>query len=183
MKRKDTLSGSLLLALAVLAIPGSDALAQRTQRGGHADMAATALRLADELELSDGQRSSLESLRLEMLEERQARVSTLMALRSDIAAGTREREAMRAEMRDAREMQREKRDSWRTRFQEILTDEQKETLKELRPEQRRRPAVGRRGNAGRRGAAMRRRDARGSRAWRRDARPMRRDLEPGPAGR
>lgn len=101
------------------------------------------LRLADELDLTADQRTQLEAIRVELLEQRTARAVALLELRSEIAAGMREpealREALSAQWRDGRDA----RDSQRDRVSEILTEDQREELQRMN----RRASVRQRGPA------------------------------------
>ena len=89
------------------------------------------IRLADELELTGAQRGQLESLRVELLEARTSRATQQMALLSEIEAGIREPEAMRATAREFAEQSRESLGGMRDRYQEILTEEQRDELRQL----------------------------------------------------
>ncbi|HSM03503.1 MAG TPA: Spy/CpxP family protein refolding chaperone [Longimicrobiales bacterium] len=146
--------------------------------------AAAALRLADELELTEEQRSALEALRGESLEALEAWEQETLEARQEMRARMRtaprddaeQREALRAEMRERMETLRDRRaaltDPLRTRLEEILTAEQRETLRsELRT---RRPGAR---NGGRRGPPRAGRGARGAR----DGRVAPLDVRRGPA--
>ncbi len=119
-----------------------------------------AIRLADELELTAEQRTQLEAIRVEVLDERTARAAALMALRSEIAAGIREPEAMRRALADQWRGGADARESLRDRFGEILTDDQREELQRMN----RRATARQRGPADR-GRIDRQRGSRGGRAF------------------
>ena len=127
-----------------------------------------AIRLADELELAADQRTRLEAIRAEILEERTARASALMALRSEIAAGIREPEAMRQTLAEQWRGRADTRESLRDRFNEILTEDQREELQRMT----RRATVRQRGPANR-GRIDRQRGSRGDRPFDRGRRPSR----------
>lgn len=130
--------------------------------GGPDRAAAAALRLADELELTDGQRTELEALRQESLSALEALEQETLDARQEMRARMRteprddaaQREALRSEMRERMQTLRERRVALttplRTRLDEILSPEQREGL---RAELRNRGPDGRWGNrpAGRRG--------------------------------
>lgn len=115
----------ILLATAV-APSGLDG--QRQRPGGAAAAGAAlverAIRLADELDLSADQRTQLEAIRVEMLEQRTAQAAALMALRSEIAAGMREPEALRQALGEQWRGGADARESVRDRMNEILTEDQ-----------------------------------------------------------
>ncbi len=90
-----------------------------------------AIRLADELELTGAQRGQLESLRVELLEARTSRATQQIELLSEIQAGIREPEAMRAAAREFAGQSRESLSGMLDRYQEILTEEQLDELRQL----------------------------------------------------
>lgn len=132
--RTGMLTGALGLIVA-LAASAPGAAAQRTGsgilRGAGNFGVETAIRLADELELSGAQRDQLESIRVELLEMRTGQAARQMALLSEIQAGIREREAARQEFAGFTETMRETLGGARERMQEILTDEQRDELRQL----------------------------------------------------
>ncbi|NNF28643.1 MAG: hypothetical protein HKN73_15570 [Gemmatimonadetes bacterium] len=133
MKRPYKQPLVLFVALAAVGLTAADGEGQR-RRGGAgpaSPMVERALRLGDEIGLSQDQRIELESLRLSILAERQTAAAQLMALRSEVQAGIREPEAMRQEMEALREAAETERDSRRDQVQEILTEEQRDQLQEL----------------------------------------------------
>jgi len=166
------LSGTVLLAggltsLAAQETPGASNRAERMRT--HPARVAAALRLADELELSNQQRAELNHLRLEILEGQVRTATARIELRSEIQAGLREPEAMRAQAQDGREARRESRTALQERFNAIITEDQRAQLRNM-------ARNGRRGDAGirrQRGRerTMRAQGRRGQRS--RDARPRR----------
>ena len=89
------------------------------------------IRLAGELELTAEQRGQLESIRVELLEARAHRAVRQMEQLSEVRAGIREPEAMRAEARETAAQARESLDGIRDRYAEILTEEQRRELRQL----------------------------------------------------
>lgn len=117
-------------------------------RGGGGNLAVErVIRLADELELTEAQREQLESIRVELLEARASETVRRMELLSEIQAGIREPEAMRAHARELAGQARESLREMRGRYEEILTEEQREELRRLN----RRNALRDRGVRSRRG--------------------------------
>ncbi len=175
-----TLATLLLPALpAGPATVTGDLVAQRWQRSsarpagaqtarGDA-MVERAIRLADELELTDDQRTELEAIRAESVEHRAERLTALMALRSEIAAGLREPEAMGEFLVTAWTSREEIRDGLRDRFAEVLTEEQQDELRRLN-----RRAEARWRGAPNRGRVDRQRGPQGGRPFDRGRGPWRR---------
>lgn len=156
------------LAAALPATAGPTEL--EAQRQGSAAAAGSApveraIRLADELDLTADQQTRLEAIRVAILEERTSQVAALMALRSEIAAGMREPEALR----EAFSAQwREGRESLREQLNEILTEDQREELQRMS----RLGSVRQRGPA-HRGRIDRQRGPRGGRSFDRCRWPLR----------
>ncbi len=101
-------------------------------RGGGGNLTVErVIRLADELELTEAQREQLESIRVELLEARAGRTVRQMELLSEIQAGIREPEAMRAQARELAGQARESLGEMRDRYEEILTQEQRQELRRL----------------------------------------------------
>lgn len=90
-----------------------------------------AIRLADELELTADQQAQLEAIRVELLEQRTAQTTAMLALRSEVAAGIREPEAVGEVMAERLQAARAAGESVRDRVGEILTDEQEEELQRM----------------------------------------------------
>ncbi|MDE2784789.1 MAG: Spy/CpxP family protein refolding chaperone [Gemmatimonadota bacterium] len=167
-----------LLAAAALAILFAAAIAPSgldAQRQGSRARAAAgaapverAIRLADELELTPDQRTQLEGMRAELLEQRTARATALMALRSEIAAGIREPEAMRQALTEQWRGGADARESLRDRLSEILTEDQREELQRMN-----RRAIARQRGPANRGRIDRQRGPRGTRPFDRGRRPSR----------
>jgi len=115
--------------------------------GGQARGVERAMRLADELGLSDAQRGELEVLRLQQLEDQTSAAVRMLELGSEVRAGIREPEALRQEMEALREARQSGAAGVRDQLQQVLTEEQIQELQELsRP--------GRGGRAGFRGRGM-----------------------------
>ena len=101
-------------------------------RGGGGNLSVErVIRLADELELTAAQREQLESIRVELLETRTGRAVQQMEMLSKIQAGIREPEAIRAAAREFAEQARENLGGMRDRYEAILTEEQREELRQL----------------------------------------------------
>lgn len=101
-------------------------------RGGGGNLTVErVIRLADELELTEAQREQLESIRVELLEARTGQTVQRMELLSEIQAGIREPEAMRAHARELAGQARGSLREMRGRYEEILTEEQREELRRL----------------------------------------------------
>ncbi|MXX55551.1 MAG: hypothetical protein F4X15_13770 [Gemmatimonadetes bacterium] len=172
ISRINPLAAAALAILFAAAIAPSGLDAQR--QGSRARAAAgaapveRAIRLADELELTADQRTQLEGMRTELLEQRTARAAALMALRSEMAAGIREPEAMRQELTEQWRGGADARESLRDRFAEILTEDQREELQRMN----RRTIARQRGPANR-GRIDRQRGPRGTRSFDRGHRPSR----------
>ena len=168
--------GGFIHALAAMLLAAAAAPthldAQRQGARARADAAAAsverAIRLADELELTSDQRARLEAMRVELLEQRTEQAAALLALRSEIAAGVREPEAMRQALAERRTGLSDARESLRNRFGEILTDDQRTELQRLD----RRATARLRGPANR-GRIDRQRGPRGGRQFDRGRRPAR----------
>ena len=143
--------------------PGS---AVRTAAG--AAQIERAIRLADELELTADQLAQLEAIRVEMLEQRTAQAAALMALRSEVAAGMREPEAMLQALAEQWRGMADARESLRDRFSEILTGDQGEELQRMN-----RRAMARQRGPANRGRVDRQRGPRGGRQFDRGRWPSR----------
>lgn len=125
-------TAALTLALAlVVSTTGLDAQRQGAGARGAIGGSAVerAIRLADELELTAEQRTQLEAIRVEMLEQRTVQNTAMLALRSEVAAGIREPEAVREVMAERLGAVRATGESVRDRLGEILTEEQQEELR------------------------------------------------------
>ncbi len=132
-----------ITTVAALTLAATTALAAQAlegQRRGNAGIGARTatgsaveqvMRRADALELTEQQQDQLETLRVEVLEERTARSATLMTLASEVRAGIREPASMREELATLREAGTATRGNLRDRLGEILTDEQREELRQL----------------------------------------------------
>ena len=164
-------TAAILAVVCATALDPVDLDAQR--QGPRAPAAAgntpveRAIRLADELKLTAGQRTQLETIRVEILGQRTEQAAALMALRSEIAAGIREPEALRETLGERWRGARDARDSLRDRFDEILTEDQREELQRMNQR-----AARVRGPANR-GRIDRQRGPRGGRPFDRGRRPSR----------
>ncbi len=145
--RSGVVAAALGLMVTVMAV-APDVAAQRwggANRGGWSAGMRTAgariavgnltvervIRLAGELELNAEQREQLESIRVELVEARARQAVRRMGLLSEIRAGIREPEAMRAEARESAAQARESLGGIRDRYAEILTEEQRREIREL----------------------------------------------------
>lgn len=173
---KRIASNAMVIAIAVV-LPFSAANAQRRQGAAREGMRPAGvenlLRMRKRLELTDGQLSQLEELRVAALERRKTRMAEMMDLQSRRRAGDLEREEWRDVMAERREANRMQGARQREQITAILTDEQRDRITSLRS----RRAGSRRGaRAGRfrndRGAA---RGFRGRERSRRFAGPRRAD--------
>ncbi|MXW19010.1 MAG: hypothetical protein F4123_04835 [Gemmatimonadetes bacterium] len=128
-------AGATLAAGAVIAIAAADLSAQRRGPALRAASGTTAvemsLRLAERLELTQEQRDQLESIRVSMLEQRAGHTVRMMSLASEVRAGIRERSAIREEFAAIRGEAEEQRKSFREQYDGILTDEQKQELRQV----------------------------------------------------
>lgn len=132
--RHSRTTASLTLALA-MAVAATGLQAQRQAPWGRAAATAGAvervIRLADELELDADQQAQLEAIRIELLEQRTARTTVMLALRSEVASGMREPEALREAVAEHWTASRAVRESLRDRLGDILTDEQEEEFRNM----------------------------------------------------
>lgn len=127
--------GAALAVAAAMAITVPELSAQRRGSAARAVTGTTAvevsLRLAERLELSQEQRDQLEAVRVGMLEQRAGYSARLMNLRSEVRAGIRERSSVREELQAVREEGVAGRKALREQFDGILTDDQKEELRQV----------------------------------------------------
>ena len=101
-------------------------------RGGGGNFSVeSVIRLADELDLSAAQQEQLEAIRVELLETQTSRAVRQMEMMSEIRAGIREPEALRADARELAGQARETLSGMRERYDAILTEEQREELRQL----------------------------------------------------
>lgn len=128
-------AGATLAAGAMIAIAVADLSAQRRGPALRTASGTTAvemsLRLAERLELSQEQRDQLESIRVSMLEQRTGHSARMMSLASEVRAGIREWSAIREEFATIRGEAAEQRKSLREQYDGILTDEQKQELRQV----------------------------------------------------
>lgn len=142
LSRVGVVAGALGLMVAAMGV-APVAEAQRwggTNRGGDWSAGRGAggnfsvervIRLADELELTAEQREQLEAIRVELLGAHTTRAVRRMELLSEIRAGIREPEAMRGDARELAGQARETLSGMRDRYDAILTEEQREELRQL----------------------------------------------------
>ncbi len=166
----NTAAALAVVAATAVAPPELEAQRPGSRAGAAAGSAPVerAIRLADEIELTADQRTRLEAIRVEVLEQRTSQAAALMALRSEIAAGMREPEALREALAAQWREGRNDRESLRERISEILTEDQREKLQRMN----RRGSVRPRGPANR-GRIDRLRGPRGGRPFDRGRRPSR----------
>ena len=127
-------AGTTFAAAALLAVAVPDLSAQR--RGSARTAVGTnpvelSLRLAERLELTQEQRDQLEAVRVGMLEQRAAHSAKLMSLQSEVRAGIRERGSIREALAPIREEAEAGRKALRDQYGGILTDEQKQELRQM----------------------------------------------------
>ena len=127
-------AGATFAAAAVMAVAVPDLSAQR--RGSARTAIGTnpvelSLRLAERLELTQEQRDQLEAVRVGMLEQRAQHSAKLMSLQSEVRAGIRERGSIREEFVAIREEAEAGRKALGEQYDGILTDEQKQELRQM----------------------------------------------------
>ena len=132
LHRATAATFAVIVATAIGA-PESGAQQQRpgARAATGAAMVEQAIRLADELELTQAQREQLESIRVDALEERTSRAANFMTLTSEVRAGIREPEAPRQEFAALREGSGATLEAFRNRFTEVLTEDQREQLRAM----------------------------------------------------
>ncbi|HEY8509831.1 MAG TPA: Spy/CpxP family protein refolding chaperone [Steroidobacteraceae bacterium] len=142
----------LILAVLVLGMAGTS-LAQQPDSAARPRMRMRmqappvnvehALRMREQLKLSDSQVSQLERMRREIVTQRQNVAREMIDLRSRIRAGTIDREAARKQMESQREQMRRQAEQRREQLEKILTAEQREQLQKMHREaMRERPGRG-----------------------------------------
>jgi len=127
-------AGATFAAATVMSVAVPDLSAQR--RGSARTAVATnpveqSLRLAERLELTQEQRDQLEAVRVGMLEQRAQHSAKLMSLQSEVRAGIRERGSIREALAPIREEAEAGRKALRDQYDGILTDEQKQELRQM----------------------------------------------------
>ncbi|MGI9628877.1 MAG: hypothetical protein ACR2QM_18725 [Longimicrobiales bacterium] len=143
LHRMEKLGPAALVAgLLVVVFGVQEAQGQRGRRGGDSQGRAAmrgaaptgverAIRLADELELSDDQRAQLEGLRVELVEIQSERAARRVALGSQLRAGLLEPEALRGEMEEFQSAAQEAAEATRASVESLLTEEQMDELTEM----------------------------------------------------
>jgi Spy/CpxP family protein refolding chaperone len=149
------------IALAVSAPVAAQQGRGHTQRG---PMPAQLLKLKMTLELSDDQIAQLEELQSALGEQRAAQMEEARALRQQAMSGDATPNELREQMASRREAMREKATAHRQMIEQVLTDEQRGKLAELRE-------AGQKGQAGK--AGMRGRRGRGPQQGMRGSRGQR----------
>jgi hypothetical protein len=96
------------------------------------DMAERALRVREDLELSDDQVARIDALRQEELERLAAGEREMRDRTSRMRAGLLDEDSLGAYLRQHRDAQEDAQDQARGRLEEILTEEQREELREWR---------------------------------------------------
>lgn len=119
----------------------------------HAPRVERLMRMSETLGLTDDQVASLDEIRRENVETMQEVYAAGLAARSELAAGLTTREEVHEAMAERREALEAVAQERRERVSEILTDEQKTQIQELRSERRHRAmrGYGPRGRGGFRG--------------------------------
>lgn len=176
---KKTMGGSIALTalLALLSVPVAaqdDDQERRGMRRG-ADIESI-MSIRERLELTEDQVRQLDALRAEEVERRGADRAAMAEMRSQLRAGQIERSEMMAFMEQRRDARPEIAEATRSRIDEILQPEQRESLDQYRAERR---AYERGRQSGRREAGMRGRGGGGERAFQRGPRSAR-GFERGP---
>ena len=96
-----------------------------------------ALRMREQLKLTDSQVTQLEALRKELVTQRQNQAREMIDMQSRAAAGLIEREEMRKQMQSRGESMRSAMEQRGERMERILTDAQREQLARARANGRR----------------------------------------------
>ncbi len=122
--------------VATIAIGTPELTAQRQgpgmrSRDARAGTVERAIRLADELQLTQAQQEQLESIRVDLLEQRTSRAVRFMTLTSEVQAGIREPEAVRQDHAALREGLGTSVTAFRDRFTEVLGEEQRAQLRQM----------------------------------------------------
>jgi DNA-directed RNA polymerase beta' subunit len=144
--------GAICLTLAVAA-PVAAQAGQGRQMGNHGPMPAQLLKLQMTLELSADQVEQLEALQTTFSEQRNARMDQARELREQMRSGDVTRNEMREQASAHREAGQEISAAHKRMIQEVLTDEQRGKLAEMREvaQQGQRSRMGMRGQRGRGG--------------------------------
>jgi Spy/CpxP family protein refolding chaperone len=95
------------------------------------------IRMREQLKLTDSQVAQLETLRKELVTQRQNQAREMIDLQSRAAAGLIEREEMRKQMESRHESMRSALEQRRDRMERILTDAQREQMARARGNMRR----------------------------------------------
>ena len=152
---KKTMGGSLALTalLALLSVPVAAQEDDQERRGIRrgADIESI-MSIRERLELTEDQLQQLDALRAEEVERRGANLAAVAEMRSQLRAGQIRRSEMMAFMEDRRDARQDVSEATRSRVDEILLPEQRESLDQYRAERR---AFARGRQAGRREAGMR----------------------------
>jgi len=133
---KRTMGGAALLAavMAVAPLHADAPQGPRGQRGAEVGPRGAGIemimRQRERLELTEDQVKRLDQLRQEAVQRRTAHQAQMAELRSKVAAGQLEPEALRDQVRAMREGADEIQKQQRERIEGVLTDAQKETLRE-----------------------------------------------------
>ncbi len=122
--------------VAAIAIGTPELTAQRQgpgmrSRDARAGTVERAIRLADELQLTQAQQDQLESIRVDLLEQRASQAVTFMTLTSEVQAGIREPEAVRRELAALRDGLGTSVTAFRDRFTEVLSEDQRAQLRQM----------------------------------------------------
>jgi Spy/CpxP family protein refolding chaperone len=99
------------------------------------------LRMKEQLKLTDAQVSQLDAIRKEQVAKRQQEATARIELDSRIAAGLAKREETRDELRDRVEKLRDESEKTQERVNKILTEEQRDKLRDERLDMARRSVV------------------------------------------
>lgn len=118
-----------IIALGALAVMGATKVS--------AQNVESIMRARERLELTDDQIESLDALRREVVQERTTEMAELAEMRSQLEAGQIQRSDLMAFMEDRREDRQGAVEQNRERVEAILTEDQLETLQQMRQRQRR----------------------------------------------
>lgn len=143
-KGKEAMNGYKCAALVALmlatALPAFAQQPRMPRRDGGVGVEG-ALRMREELKLSNAQVAQLESLRKEIVAQRQNAARDMIELRSRLDAGNIDRAEAHKQMAARREAMRESMQQRRERLEKILTTEQREQLGRMRGMHARRGAM------------------------------------------
>ena len=127
MSSVKTAAVAALLVMAAVPAQAQQRM-HRPMRGQQVSQVETALRMREDLKLSGAQVAQLESLRKEIVAQRQKEAVEMIDLRSRIAAGNVPGDEMRKQFEGRREQLEKTATARREQFERILTEEQRAQL-------------------------------------------------------